>query len=58
MGSGGGEGRGSRKINKLTMFSQCIYIAKMPILAQIIKVLVFSLYVGKLLISKKADKWL
>ena len=47
-----------RKINKLTMVYQCIYIAKMPILAQIIKVLGFLLYVGKLLISKKADKWL
>ena len=46
-----------REIDKLTMFYQCIYIAKMPILAQIIKVLGSLLYVGKLLISKKADKW-
>ena len=47
-----------RKITKLSVFYQCIYIAKMPILAQIIKVWGFLLYVGKLLISKKADKWL
>ena len=46
-----------RKINKLTMFYQCIYIAKIPILEQIIKVFEFLLYVGKLWMLKKADKY-